>query len=259
MSRWKADLDLAVEAVLAAGDVVMKSFRTEQEVRFKSPDQPLTDADLASNALLKQRLLGARPEYGWLSEETADTPARLSCDVVWLIDPIDGTRSYVAGHPEFSISVGLALKGEAVLGVVYNPATRELFTAMIGEGAFQDGKRLAVSRETRKPVIAASRSEIASGDLGVFEASHVILPTGSTAYKLAKVAAGVADIFVSRGPKAEWDLCAGALIVAEAGGKVTNLAGETLQYNRKDPNIKGVLAGTMDLHTDMLRRLQELN
>lgn len=259
MSNWSDDLELAMRAARAAGAVVMKSFRTEQEVRYKSPDQPLTDADLAADALLKEQLLGARPNYGWLSEETADTPARLTRDVVWLVDPIDGTRSYVAGRPEFAISIGLAYEGEAVVGVVFNPATNELFSAIVGQGAHRDGRALRVSAAQRQPVIAASRSEIKRGHFNPFHDTHVIMPTGSTAYKLAKVADGTADVYVSRGPKSEWDVCAGALIVAEAGGIVTDLTGTRLQYNRKDPNIEGVLSARTDLHQDMLARIRELD
>ncbi len=256
--RPDADLQLAVQAARAAGAVVMKWFRTEQHVTYKSPDQPLTEADLAADALLKDMLLGARPQYGWLSEETADTPARLACARVWLVDPIDGTRSFVAGRAEFAISVGLAEAGVAMLGVVYNPATDELFSAQLGGGAYSGGRRLQVKAASARSTIAASRSEIARGEFVALADTHDLLPTGSTAYKLAKVAAGEADIFLSRGPKSEWDLCAGALIVAEAGGRVTDLAGHTLQYNRSDPHIAGVLAARPELHEAMLQRIAEL-
>src|SRR5207253_8803218 len=164
-----------------------------------------------------------RSDYGWLSEETADTPERLQKSTVWLVDPIDGTRSFISGRPEFSISVGLAHEGEAVVGVVLNPATNELFSAELGGGAKLNGLPISVSSLNRRPVMAASRSEIKRGDFGVFEDTHDILPTGSTAYKLGKIADGSADTFVSRGPKSEWDLCGGSLIVEEAGGVVTDL------------------------------------
>jgi fructose-1,6-bisphosphatase/inositol monophosphatase family enzyme len=134
-----ADLELAILAAREAGAVIMKSFRTEQEVTLKSPDQPLTQADLAADATLKRILLGNRLEYGWLSEETADNPERLKRRFVWIVDPIDGTRSYIAGYPEFAISIGLAENERALLGVVYNPASDEMYAARRGGGAWRVG------------------------------------------------------------------------------------------------------------------------
>lgn len=262
MWQPEEDLELAKHAARAAGVVVMKAFRTDQEVTFKSPDQPLTAADLAADALLKEQLLGNRPGYGWLSEETADNEERLGRALVWVVDPIDGTRSFIAGRAEFAISIALAYNGEAMIGVVYNPATAEMFTAVRGMGAFSSvgthatgGKQLGVSTAERRGVIAASRSEIERGDFKDFGATYDLLPTGSTAYKLAVVASGKADIFFSRGPKSEWDLCAGDLIVSEAGGSVSDVRGAALHYNRRNPHIDGVLAARAPLHAQILARL----
>jgi myo-inositol-1(or 4)-monophosphatase len=253
----EADLEMAVNAAREAGVVVMKAFRTEQAVTHKSPDQPLTQADLAADALLRERLLSARPGYGWLSEETADTVARLQCERVWVVDPIDGTRSFIAGRAEFAISIGLAVAGESMLGVVYNPATAELFTALAGSGAHKEGGRLRLRATAARAVIAASRSEIARGEFDSFAERYDLMPTGSTAYKLGKVAEGRVDAFLSRGPKSEWDLCAGDLIVREAGGVVTDLSGAKLQYNREVPHIRGVLAAPETLHAAILQHVQE--
>lgn len=252
-----ADLELAIRAARAAGDVVMKSFRTEHEVTLKAPDQPLTQADLAADAVLKRILLANRPDYGWLSEETADHPDRLRRRHVWIVDPIDGTRSYIAGYPEFAISVGLAEDERAVLGVVFNPATDELYAAQRGGGAWRvDGGALNVRRAG--DVLVASRSEIRKGELQPFENGFAITGTGSTAYKLAKVAAGEAQVFVSRGPKSEWDVCAGALIVEEAGGRATDLKGRELLYNQARTDIYGILATNGVRHGEMLERLAAL-
>jgi myo-inositol-1(or 4)-monophosphatase len=252
----QADLDLAVSAAREAGVVIMKAFRTEQHVTHKSPDQPLTQADLAADALLKERLLAARPGYGWLSEETADTAARLQCERVWVVDPIDGTRSFIAGRAEFAISIGLAVAGAATLGVVYNPATAEMFKAVAGGGAYKEGRRLRLRAAGERAVIAASRSEIWRGEFESFAGTYDLMPTGSTAYKLGKVAEGSADAFLSRGPKSEWDLCAGDLIVREAGGMVTDLAGAKLQYNREVPHIRGVLAAHETLHALIIQHVK---
>lgn len=261
-----ADLALVLDAIVAAGAEVMRTFRTEMAVTEKAPDQPLTAADLAADALLRARLCEARPEYGWLSEETADRPDRLARDRVWIVDPIDGTRSFIAGRPEFTICIGLAERGRVLLGAVLNPATSELYWAQRGAGAWLQAavpeavraQRLAVRAVAGRAVLLASRSELAAGEFGAFEAEWLLQPTGSTAYKLVRVAQGAADAFLSRGPKSEWDVCAGALIVAEAGGVVTDLLGEEPGYNRADPYVHGILAAAPGTHGRLLEACRAL-
>jgi myo-inositol-1(or 4)-monophosphatase len=259
MPNDRADLELAIRAAREAGVIIMQTFRTEQQVTHKSPDQPLTAADLAADAALKRTLLAQRPDYGWLSEETADDAARLQCRRVWIVDPIDGTRSYIAGHAEFAVSIGLADDHEAVVGVVYNPATDEMFAALRGQGAWQvGGGALQVQSATPARIMAASRSEISAGELSTFAASYDIRPVGSTAYKLTKVAQGAAQVFVSRGPKSEWDVCAGVLIVEEAGGRATDLEGRVIRYNQPQTDVHGMLATNGVLHAEMLAAVAEL-
>lgn len=259
-----ADLALVLDAVRAAGEVVLRVFRTDPEVHHKEPDQPVTEADLEADALLADRLRSARPEYGWLSEETADGPERLGRERVWIVDPIDGTRSFIAGYPEFAISVGLVEAGAPVLGVVYNPARETVYWAVRGGGAFRaerwrggaDGERVRIAAAEPgggQPSVLASRSEIDRGELAGLEPEWVVRPVGSTAYKLAGVAEGSGDAFISRGPKSEWDVVAGALIVIEAGGRVTDLAGASLVYNRPDPYVHGIVAGGAAAHGRLLR------
>jgi myo-inositol-1(or 4)-monophosphatase len=270
------DLALALEAALRAGSVTSRDFGGQHDVTEKGPDQPLTPADLEADRLLRRFLMAARPDYGWLSEETADSADRLERQAVWIVDPIDGTRSYIAGRPEYAISIGLAVGGVAEVGVVYNPATAELFWAVQGEGGWQAhvqpgevaavagllggagaGKgvrRLRVSerRTSDHALMLASRSEIAAGEFDPFHGGWRITPTGSTAYKLARVAAGAGDVFLSRGPKSEWDVCAGGLLVQEAGGRATDLDGRELGYNRPDPAVWGILASNGHLHEYVL-------
>jgi myo-inositol-1(or 4)-monophosphatase len=283
----EADLAVAFTAAQRAGLAVMRSFGGQHEVVEKAPGQPLTQADLEADRILREKLLGPRPDYGWLSEETADRPDRLAAARVWIVDPIDGTRSFIAGHPEFAISIGLAEDGQAVVGVVLNPATAEIFWAVRGGGAFmarlprsaagqgepvslemlpEPPVRLAVTRRTlgEELVLFASRSEIAAGEFdpwggGAGEGGRwKIEPVGSTAYKLVRVAAGSGDIFLSRGPKSEWDICAGGLVVTEAGGRATNLRGEPLHYNRRDPRVHGILASNGLVHDELLRFVARL-
>ncbi|MGQ0561753.1 MAG: 3'(2'),5'-bisphosphate nucleotidase CysQ [Gemmatimonadota bacterium] len=257
------DLELAVDAARAAGAVAMKWFRTDLEVTHKAPDQPVTRADLEADTLLRERLLEQRPTYGWLSEETADTADRLEREYVWLVDPIDGTRSFIAGRREFTISIGLSRAGRPVLAAVLNPATGELFTALAGRGAYAGERKLRVGSGGGPLVMVASRSEIARGYFSEYEiggggsgggGGYEVRGLGSTAYKLCKVAQGEVAVFMSRGPKGEWDLCGGDLIVREAGGLVTDLSGERLQYNRPVPHITGVVAARAELHAELIGR-----
>lgn len=259
-----ADLRLATDAIRRAGAAVMRHYGTDMVVQHKGPDQPLTVADLEADAMLRTTLTSARPGYGWLSEETRDNPDRLQRSRVWIVDPIDGTRSFVAGLPEFSLSVGLAVDGAAMLGLVYNPVTDELYYAVRGGGAFQvrrDGPpaRLRVGPQAaERPTMLASRSEISAGAFAPFADRFHVEPLGSTAYKLARVAAGLGDVFLSRGPKAEWDVCAGVLLVEEAGGRVTDTAGTRPAFNRPDPGMRGVLAAGARLHDEVLAAVARL-
>ena len=130
-----ADLALALEAASEAGAVAMRYFGTQMDVRDKSPNNPVSDADLAIDALLKERLLAKRPDYGWLSEETVDDQSRQSARFCWVVDPIDGTRAFIKAKPHFTICIGLLAESKPVLGVVFNPATGEMFDAFQGGGA----------------------------------------------------------------------------------------------------------------------------
>jgi myo-inositol-1(or 4)-monophosphatase len=264
-----ADLELALSSAWEAGAALMQAFGEGGEVRYKDPDQPVTAADLEADALLRARLRGARPEDGWLSEETADGPARLERDRVWIVDPLDGTRSFIRGYREFAVSVALAVSGEPVIGVVYNPARSDVCWAVRGGGAYRDrgwqggrpaGERLRLGPRdgTERPSVLASRTEIVRGEFEAFEAAWTILPLGSTAYKLAAVAAGEGGAFVSRGPKSEWDVAAGGLIVAEAGGLVTDARGDPVRYNRADPGVHGVVAAAPGLHGLIMELIADL-
>ena len=252
---YESEVELAIRAARAAGEAIMRAFRVEQEVRFKSADQPVTEADLAADRILHRILLGERPDYGWLSEETADSPDRLRRDRLWVVDPIDGTNSFVAGRPEFAVCVGLVDRGRAVVGVVHNPVTGEVFHAAEGGGAFRDGVPIRVSSvgAQGEPRIVASRWEMKRGELDGFHAAWRVEPLGSTAYKMCRVAEGGAEAFVSRGPKAEWDVAAAVVIVREAGGTVSRLDGEPPRFNQPEPSWRGIAASNGRVHAELLR------
>jgi myo-inositol-1(or 4)-monophosphatase len=261
------DLQLAVTATRRAGAAVMRHFGTALDVHHKSAHQPVTIADIEADALLRDELTSARPDYGWLSEESRDSPDRLHRSRVWIVDPIDGTRSFIAARPEFSISVALVDSGSVVLGVVYNPATDELFHATRGDGTFlsRAGALAAAVRVSQRraggaagrATLLASRSEIQAGELEPFT-GYMVQRVGSTAYKLALVAAGEGDVYVSRGPKSEWDICAGVLLVTEAGGRATDARGRDPVFNRAEPRVDGVLAAGEYWHAQLLEVISTL-
>jgi myo-inositol-1(or 4)-monophosphatase len=269
-----SDLELALGAARGAGDVIMGFFRTDTEVRHKGPDQPVTAADLTADAFLERTLLQARPGDGWLSEETEDDPDRLTLRRVWVVDPLDGTRSFVRGYAEFAVSVALVEDGDAVVGVVYNPARAEVYWATRGGGAYRatewsggtaGGEELRLPSEQTagptdgRPSLLASRTEIAAGELEPFHAEWVVEPLGSTAYKMVHVAAGIGDAFVSLGPKSEWDVAAGGLILEEAGGAVTDVTGARLRYNGRDPYVHGIVCAPAWAHGRLLERIAGLS
>lgn len=255
-----ADLELVLEAIREAGRAVMAAFRTDLAVRHKAPDQPVTEADLAADRILRDRLAAARPQYGWLSEESGTGPDRWGRSRVWMVDPIDGTRSFIEGYAEFGLSVALVEGAAPVLGVVHNPATADLFWAVRGGGAYSGRRREAPERLTvdttqrRRPGLLASRTEVDRGELQSFDPDWDVRPLGGTAFKMASVAAGRAPAYVSRGLKHEWDVAAGALLVWEAGGRVTDARGEPLRFNRRDTVVAGVIAGAPAAHDRLLGR-----
>lgn len=263
--RLEAELDRALDAARAAGEAIMGWFRTELDVRLKDPDQPVTGADLEADRILEDRLMSGGADYGWLSEETEDRPDRLAMERVWVVDPLDGTRSFIEGYREFAVSVALSVAGEPMVGVVYNPACDDVYWAIRGAGAYRarhwtggtaDGRRLRIVEPAagRTPALLASRSEMRKEELLSFLGAWHVRPRGSTAYKLAGVASGAGDGYISRGPKSEWDVAAGGLIVEEAGGTVTDLKGKSLRCNRPAPSVYGVVAGAPGVHRALVEQ-----
>lgn len=241
----------------AAGAAIMDYYQSDFTVRDKKPDNPVTDADFAADRLLRERLRALLPEAGWLSEETADNPQRLEKDVVWVVDPLDGTKEFVMGIPEFTVSVALVRDGRPVLGIIFNPVTGELYAAERGKGVTLNGEPAATSdrAELDGAVVDASRSEMKRGEFEPFVSQMDVNVMGSIAYKLARVAAGQADATWSRGPKSEWDICAGVLLVQEAGGRCVDLDDEAFTFNRPYPKVNGIIADNGRLHEHVLAAL----
>ena len=226
-----------------AGNKIKGFYRGKFEVEEKSPDNPVTEADKAADDYLKSALTSLLPEAGWLSEETVDSPERLEKELVWIVDPLDGTKEFVMGIPEFSVSVALVKNGIPILGAIYNPITDEMITAYKDGGAFKNGEPVTSSqRETVDgAVVDASRSERKRGEFEPFEEQFKIITMGSIAWKLARTAYGAADATWSRGPKHEWDICAGVLLILEGGGQCVDLDGKSFVFNQPWPKVNGII------------------
>ncbi len=238
----------------AAAEIRAVANQGDGAVSLKDDLSPVTEADRRSDALLRGELLSLLP-VAWLSEETADTSDRLAARRVWVVDPLDGTKEFIAAIPEYVIAVALIEDGVPVLGVVHNPASDEVFWAVRGEGAYKNGSPIGVRDGPR---MLASRSERKRGEFEQLEDGWEIVTMGSIQYKLALVGAGEAGVTLSRGPKHEWDVAAGAMIIEEAGGRVTDMYGGPLWYNQPFPKVRGIVAGAPATYVRVLGELGEM-
>ena len=238
--------DLArIEAALDAAAVVLRDFVAgEVEARRKSGGSPVTEADLAVDRVLRESL--PDEDEGWLSEESEDDPARLACSRTWIVDPIDGTRQFVEGIPEWGVSIGLAVDGIAVAGGFLNPATGLRVVGGVGLGCRADGDPCSVSDGPSLDGcrVLASRSECRRGEWAQFEdLGFTIQPIGSVAHKLAVIAAGQADATWTLLPKNEWDVAGGVALLKAAGGTALLPEGSEPRFNQPDPLVDALLSG----------------
>jgi myo-inositol-1(or 4)-monophosphatase len=243
-SKSHAQILKRIHHALEASRAVFARFTPgDIETEYKIGRDPVTEADRELDAVLRQELL--RDGEGWLSEESVDDPIRLQRSRVWVVDPLDGTREFVTGIPEFCVSIGFVENGRPVAGGIYNPATDESFLGSIESGVTYNGKPAQPSQRKTLggALVLASRSEVKRGEWKPFEgAAFTIRPMGSVAYKLAMVSAGLADVTFTLTPKNEWDVVAGAALVLSAGGFIGTLEGNSLSANRRDPLLSGLLA-----------------
>ncbi|MGA2643936.1 MAG: 3'(2'),5'-bisphosphate nucleotidase CysQ [Candidatus Sulfotelmatobacter sp.] len=253
-SKSHAPILKRIHHALEASRAVFARFTPgDIETEYKIGRDPVTEADRALDAALRQELL--RDGEGWLSEESVDDPIRLQRSRVWVVDPLDGTREFVTGIPEFCVSIGFVENGRPVAGGIYNPATDESFLGSIESGVTYNGKPAQPSQRKTLggALVLASRSEVKRGEWRPFEgAAFTIRPMGSVAYKLAMVSAGLADVTFTLTPKNEWDVVAGAALVLSAGGFIGTLEGNSLSANRRDPLLSGLLASGPFLKDELL-------
>ncbi|MGN6549216.1 MAG: 3'(2'),5'-bisphosphate nucleotidase CysQ [Pararhizobium sp.] len=243
-----ADLALIRDAAIDAGDMALGYFRQNPDVWYKNHDRsPVSAADLAIDAMLHERLGRTRPDYGWLSEEREDTPERLSCDRLFVVDPIDGTRSFISGKELWCISVAVVSGGRSVAGVLVAPATGEVFAAHAGGAARKNGSVITVrpAPQTGEKLVVAAPTRLTSrlpAPLAQMIASVGHIP--SLAYRIAMVADGRLDATLVREDANDWDIAAAHIILECAGGGLVKATGEAVTYNRAQTRHGILIAGS---------------
>ncbi len=251
------DSALLVAAVREAGALALSLFRTDVKNWTKGASSPVSDADIAANDLLEERLRSATPDYGWLSEESADDPSRLGKHRVWIVDPIDGTRGYLAGKEDWCVSVALVENEQPLLAAVFAPASDEFFFAARGQGATCNGVALRATAGTEldfsrvagpKPLVERLRKT----------ADEIVLHPriGSLALRLCRVADGRLDAAFAGGQSRDWDLAAADLIVHEADGNMTALSGDAILYNRPEVTHGVLVAAGRDRHAEIIEHFR---
>lgn len=252
------EMQILLLAIKEAGAAILALQNENLLVNNKGDNDIVTAGDLAANEILHKHFKKHFPDYGWLSEESVDDLTRMDKKRVFIVDPIDGTREFAKGIPEFAISVAVVELGEPIAACVFNPATNELFHAIKDHGAFLNNTLIKCKTDARNKLsLLASRSEYKRGEWKRFEEQHEVKIVGSIAYKLALVAAGKADATFSLGPKSEWDIAAGVLLMKEAGGFALTQEGKEFVFNNNSVLVNGIVAASNSLKNDIFGLISE--
>jgi myo-inositol-1(or 4)-monophosphatase len=251
------DAALLTDTVREAGALALSLFGTDLKNWTKGASSPVSEADIAVNDLLESRLRSATPDYGWLSEESVDDEARIERRLIWIVDPIDGTRGYLAGREDWCVSVALVENGSALLAAVFAPASDEFFFAARGQGATRNAVPVFVTSGTEldfsrvagpKPLV--ERLSRQTGEITL----HPRI--GSLALRLCRVAQGSLDAAFAGGQSRDWDLAAANLIVQEANGNMTALSGDAILYNRREVTHGVLVAAGRDRHASIVEHFR---
>ena len=253
------DLALLIDAAREAGRIAM-GFSGKTARRWDKPKGagPVTEADLAVNAMLEAELQAARPDYGWLSEETEDSPARQDREAVFIVDPIDGTRSFAEGSRTWAHSLAVARDGVVTAAVIYLPMRDMLYAAAAKEGATLNGTVLAAGQRTEidGAEVLTNRGSLDPRHWKTAPPPVTRAYRPSLAYRMALVAEGRFDAMLTVFPAWEWDIAAGDLILREAGAQVSDTHGAALRFNNPHPRLPGVVAGPAGLHAALVSGLR---
>ena len=247
------DARLLQATVREAGSLALSLFGTELKNWIKGTSSPVSEADIAVNDLLEARLRNATPDYGWLSEESADDEQRLGKKLVWIVDPIDGTRGYLAGREDWCVSVALVEDTAPLLAAVFAPATDEFFFAARGQGATRNEKLISVAGGTALDFARVAGPKPLVERLNQTGHDIVLHPRiASLALRLCRVAEGNLDAAFAGGQSRDWDLAAANLIVQEANGRMTALSGDAILYNRREVAHGVLVAAGRDRHASIV-------
>jgi myo-inositol-1(or 4)-monophosphatase len=248
---YAGERDLLTAAVREAGALALTTFRTPLKTWTKAESSPVSEADIAVDDLLRRRLV--RPGFGWLSEESEDDRSRHGAARLWIVDPIDGTRSYLAGRPDWVISVALVVGGRPVLAALFAPVSDELFLAAAGAGATRNGAPIEVSAGGRLDGSNVAGPKRLVQALAALAPGIIVPPRiGSLALRLARVAQGELDLAFASGSSHDWDLAGADLLVHEAGGAMTSLVGRTLTYNQPELVHGSLVAAGAERHAALI-------
>ena len=245
-------------AVREAGALALSLFGTPLKQWTKGASSPVSEADIAVDTLLRERLTAIDPAISWLSEESADDPARLDASLVWIVDPIDGTRGYIAGLPDWTVSVALVEDGRPVIACLFAPVTDEFFMAVAGRGATRNGAAIhATAGASLADIRLAGPKNFLERVSKIAPPFSVIPRVHSLALRLARVADGSIDGAIAGGNSHDWDLAAADLLVHEAGGALTPLGGGPLTYNRAVPRHGMLIAAGQNRHAALVELVND--
>ena len=259
MKDYTLELEVAKSAAREAGKKIMEVYALPFAVEIKKDASPVTQADKCAEKIILEMLLKEFPMYGVLSEETEDTSERLTKEYVWTIDPLDGTKEFVAKNGEFTVNIALVHKHEPVVGVIYAPVLDQLYYAAVGKGSFleEGGKKHKLTPSAHSAVekmfITMSRSHATQEKELVKQHKFKGVITSGSSLKGCLVASGKADVYYRFTSINEWDICAMDCIVTQSGALITDFTGKKLSYNKSDIKVPPFLCSNHTIHSDLLK------